>query len=261
MKKYKGIYYFIGNNIGSVEASDLKPGYRIISIKYNDFWVKFKGFDGPYSTLRELTKKSPQFKQLQKTDPARAQQIISKKHIVNCHINNCIFSDHNATQPKDFLQTIQHTIKGTIRQNKLNGIHFFDKERMQIIQELKKEDQNGIWEAKVKVFDKKKEKWFEKQSTFFPKEWNHTKLWNECDYAIKNKIPCEGSQYKYKSITPMGIPVEIIIKKNKIVSIYPLYTENKAEGSVLYALKIGVDAITTRDDKEISGRTEGVAKE
>ncbi|MCM0301271.1 MULTISPECIES: EndoU domain-containing protein [Bacteroides] len=225
METYKGIHYFIGNNLGSVEPSDLKTGYRIICIKHNGVEVTLKEFDGPYNTVKELTKKSPQFKHLQKKDPARAQQITDPKYIFDCDLGNCIFTSSNDTQPKDFIQTIQHTIKGTIKKNVLRGIHFFNKEKMQIIQELKKEDQNGIWEAKFKTLNNINKQWIEKQSTFFPKEWDHTRLYHECNYAIDNMTPCENSQYKYKSITPTGIPVEIIIKMNQIVSIYPLYTK------------------------------------
>lgn len=217
--------FFIGNNVASIEPGDLKPGIRIICITYSDYWVTFKDFEGPYNTLKELTKKSILYKELQKIAPARAQQIIDKKHIIYCHLDNCIFTLANQKKTNNYLRTIQHIIKGNIKKNQLKGIHFFDKEKMKIIQETKKEDKNGVWEAKIIFFDKSKKNWFEKQSTFFPKKWNHTQLWHECNHAIDYMKPHKNSQNKFYSTTFTGVPVEIVIKEGLLVTIYPLYTE------------------------------------
>ena len=93
---------------------------------------------------------------------------------------------------------------------------------MRIKKIIENTDSQGVWKALVEVYDKKLNKWFEKESTFFPRDWSLTQLSHECDYAFQNKVKSKNKQYIYLGETLSGIQVEIVVENDKLKSIYPI---------------------------------------
>jgi len=213
-------HFFIGENIGSVNSDDLLPGVRIFKIKTENISVQFEKYDGPFNSIKQLKIESPIFNKLVKTDQSRVQKILEEKNIIN--VRNFILFKEKRSFSKDIIKTFQHTTKGDINSKKIYGVHYFNNERMTIKKIIEDADSQGVWKALVEVYDTKLNKWFEKESTFFPRDWSLTQLFNECDYAIQNRVKCYDKQNIYWGKTLSGIPVEIIIKNNELKSIYPI---------------------------------------
>lgn len=128
--------------------------------------------------------------------------------------------------PTSFIMALEHIIRGNIRKNRLEGIHYFDRQIMKILTIVRNEDFRNIWMADIEVFDQTKKQWFIKKSTtFFPKQWSISKLFNECYFAIKHMRKVPNYEYKFASYTFSGIPVEIISIDGKISTIYPVMSK------------------------------------
>lgn len=212
--------FYIGDNIGSVNSNELSSGVRIFCINRGYEQLVFKNCDGPFNSIKQLRKESSIFKKLVKTNPSRVQQILDEKNIMP--VRGLILDIEKESYPRDFIKTIQHTIIGEIKSKEIFGIHYFDSKKMRINKITRNEDSKGVWKAIVNVYDEKQNKWLEKESTFFPKNWSITQLFHECDYAYQNKVKCDDKEFIYKSETLSGIPVEIVIKNEILKSIYPL---------------------------------------
>ena len=92
------------------------------------------------------------------------------------------------------------------------------------IKEITKEvDANGIWEAIIELENFERTNFYEKKSTFFPKDWKPTRLLHECYYAFKIMEKSITGEKIFKSITFSGIPVNIVMYYNKPKSIYPIH--------------------------------------
>lgn len=212
-------YFYIGDNISSVNSDDLLSGVRILCIKLGYISINFEKYDGPFDSIKQLKKESPIFKKLVKTNPSRVQQILEKKNIVN--VSNFILHKEKKSYTTDFVKTMQHAIKGDVKSKEIYGIHYFNNEKMKVKKITENTDSQGVWKALVEVYDMKQNKWFDKESTFFPRDWSLTQLFHECDYAVQNMVKCYDKQSIYLGKTLSGIPVEIIIKNNELKSIYP----------------------------------------
>jgi hypothetical protein len=177
--------------------------------------------EGPFKDIPSLRKESKIFQQLLITNPKRAQQICLEKNI-NV-MKDFVLTDENTSVSTDFIELIEHCTKGKIKNGRITGIHFYDKELVKIKKILKK-NKVGVFEAKVEYYDSEMNRWIkkEKPSTFFPLKWNYNKLFHECLFAVKNKRKKFGTLNVYKSKMESGIKVEIIIKEGLLKSIYPL---------------------------------------
>lgn len=216
-------HFFIGENIGSVNSDDLLPGVRIIKIKTENISIQFEKYEGPFNSIEQLKRESSIFKKLVKTDQSRVQKILENKNIIN--VSNFVLFKEQKSFSKDIIKTFQHTTKGDIKSKNISGIHFFNNESMRIKKIIENTDSQGVWKALVEVYDKKLNKWFEKESTFFPRNWSLTQLFHECDYAFQNKVKSNDKEFIYLSKTLSGIHVEIAIEDNKLKSIYPIMDE------------------------------------
>lgn len=212
--------FFIGDNIGSVNSDDISEGVRIFNIKTENISIKFEKYDGPFNSINQLKKESQIFKNLVKTNPSRVQKILEKKNIVN--VKDFILHEEKKSYSIDIIKTFQHTTKGDVKSKKISGIHYFNNEKMRIKKITANTDSQGVWKALVEVYDMKQNKWFEKESTFFPKDWSLTQLFHECDYAFQNKVKSNDKQFIYLGETLSGIHVEIVVENNKLKSIYPI---------------------------------------
>lgn len=57
----------------------------------------------------------------------------------------------------------------------------------------------------------------------FPKIWSANLFMIKIYEAYNNKKQCNTEPNKYHSITSCGVPIDFIIKDNKIKTVYPLY--------------------------------------
>ncbi|NQU52905.1 MAG: EndoU domain-containing protein [Bacteroidetes bacterium] len=185
--------------------------------------MEFKDLEGPFNSIMDLKKGSNIFKDLAKSDQKNTKWILKESNIINC--SKLIFTKGNKVVSRDFIKLMEHSMRGTIRSKEILGIHYFDKDKMEILNLTDSEDENQVWKAKVKVFDLESNESYIKESTFFPKSWSLTKLFHECDYAYLNKVKIEEKKYIYESTTPSGVPVEIVIKNEIVKSIYPIYNK------------------------------------
>jgi hypothetical protein len=213
--------FYIVENIATIDPKALSDGVKIIQIDTINIFMTFEGLDGPYNSIQELKKKSGIFKKLVSSDPQRVQKILDKNNIVKT--SHLVFTEVNKTFSFKFTKLIEHAVRGDVKKNLLNGIHFFEPSRMKIVDLIWNEDINKVWKAEVEVFVPERFSWYPKTSSFFPVYWNHSQLFAECDYALKNMIKSKQDNHAYYSNTLTGIPVKIIIKDNDVKSIFPIH--------------------------------------
>lgn len=212
-------HYYIGDNLGPGD-NKLSSGPRILKIRDEPYgYYGYDELEGPYDSINQLKKRSAIFKELCRTNTKRVQQILRKENIVVSRKKIVTETDHFYTE--DYIRTFEHITKGDVKSNQLYGIHYFDSEKMRVIEILNPRDKNGVWKAKVEAYDANTKGRYEKESSFFPEEWSLTQLFHECDHADKNKV--QIGEHKFISKTYSGVTVHIIMKNDKLVSIYPIH--------------------------------------
>ncbi len=218
MSKY---YYYINTDVWTSNKQGLKPGAAIMKTPTH-FKITFTEGNGPYSSLKELKRNSPIFKELSKTDPKRCQQILLSKNISEA--KNMIWTPEDTSFDLEFIDLIMHATIGRIKKGKITGVHFYDNERVKILEIMSINKITKVWQAKIEFFNIDSQKWIlkDKPSTFFPKHWNFANLLEECDLAYRNREKVNDSDHKFRSKTLSNVPVEIIFNKGKMISIYPL---------------------------------------
>lgn len=216
------LYFLIDNFVAANSPSDLKAGVRIVAFKDGPYPIS-EQLEGPYVSISQITKLSPMYKKLIIENGSRAQKIIEKKNIPILSLKNAILVRRGEKISKDFLNVMQHSVKGDLKANKLFGVHFFDESNMKVKSIIGKTDENNVWKAIVDVLDRQRGKWYSKESTFFPRSWTRTQLFYELKYAYEHRKKVEGFQFRYEAKTFSGVPVVIIAKNGKLNSIYPRY--------------------------------------
>ena len=213
--------YYIQKNVYSSNKQGLKIGVRIEKIP-SIYTIDFENGDGPFDDLLSLKKKSTIYRNLLLTNPKRAQQICLEKNISVA--KNFIFTKEDFSVSKDFIDLFEHCIKGKIKNGKVYGVHYYDSEKVKILNIIEENRSNGVWKAEIEYYNIATKKWVKKDrpSTFFPLNWTMHQLFYECYYAVNNKKLRNSSDNVYLSKTETGINVEIICVNGKTKSIYPL---------------------------------------
>lgn len=216
-----GHYYYILNDVFTTDKESLKTGVRIFKIP-TDRIIDFTKGEGPFDSIKNLKKSSKIFKNLQRQDTKRAQQIILDKNV--CKVKGFALREKDKTVDLDFIKLLEHTTKGKIIGNKISGVHYYNPERVKILRVLKVNKLTKVCEAEIEYFNPKTNEWIkkEKPTTFFPLTWNENQLFHECEYAFKNMKKKENSDSVYYSKTISNIDVEIIKINENVKSIYPL---------------------------------------
>lgn len=118
---------------------------------------------------------------------------------------------------------LYHILTGKVTERFVSGIHYFNKDRHQIVKLTRESNSNGIWEAVIKVKIPGEETWITKDThtTLFPTHWTkkESALHIKQAYTNLHKV----SSIKYEGITEEGISIIFLLKKNKIISVYPRY--------------------------------------
>lgn len=220
-------YYVIRNakmfkNTNKSEKGDLKEGLRIVAIDTKlPIILDSLDFEGPFFDKKSLTKNSEWFQELKKTNSSRAHKIILEEYILRPE--GLMLSPKGREYEFNFIEGFVHSIFGEFKEDEVVGIHFYDENKVKII-EILETNEKGVWRAKIEAFDSRTDKWKVKHklTDFFPKTWNRSTILDELYFANKNKRLRPQSDKKYDAITKSGINVVFIIENEKIKSIYPI---------------------------------------
>ncbi|WP_282017763.1 EndoU domain-containing protein [Salegentibacter mishustinae] len=211
-------YYIIDNVWKATVQEKLNLGIRIFKVP--DYYPPIQEGEGPYKSLRNLKKNSAIYKKLTSRGSKQVQKVLNNI----TESEKYILTPENKTYKDDFINVYLHVTKGRVKNGKVTGLHFFDPDKVKILEKENQNEETGVFKAKIEFYNEKTGKWIPKiaSSTFFPKSWSQTTLFNECDFANSNKIKKENTNYTYHSETTSGIPVEIIEVNGIVKSIYPL---------------------------------------
>lgn len=215
-------YYYIAKepyNNGTQKTSDIPV---ITKIRKDTFPIRLNLTDknqaeGPFESIYDLKRRSIIFStvRLQK----HRERILKNKNIRE--IVDLIITEAGTTYDLTFVDSLNHTMVGKISRQKVTGLHFFDPDKIQIIEKIKI-NETGVYSARVKKFNENTGEWIEKDSitTFFPDNWSVNRLFHECLFAYNNRRHILGKMYESKTIS--GVPVKFVInEQGKIMSVYP----------------------------------------
>jgi hypothetical protein len=216
-------YYVVEGWANANPEKKLKSNIRIVAISkdFPFFPSIYKG----YNSLRDLRRNNPIWKQLKQHSSKTADKICNENFILDCY--DFVLTPMDNTFNEYSFDLLQHTIHGNYDKN-FQGLHLicdFNK-NIRNIEELRAENEHGIWEARITVYNQLRDNCFEKVSTFFPKHWTPTHFMFEAYSAIKS-LDITPTTTEYDSITKSGIPVKIIVQDNRVKTIYPKYIETK----------------------------------
>lgn len=137
----------------------MKPSVRIEKSP-SIYTIKFENGEGPFKDLPSLKKKSTIYRNLVLRNIPRAQQICLEKNIEV--IKDFVFTKEDFSTTKNFLEIIQHCVKGKVKKGKITGVHYYDTKKVKIINILKKNTSNGIWKTEIEFYDSNTKRWIKK---------------------------------------------------------------------------------------------------
>lgn len=215
-------YSIIENSICSDKQKNLPYQYSIIKIR-KDFPFDFNA--QRFTSLSNLKRYSKVYNEFKRGNSKGALKICENKFILD--IKDFIITPNDEPFNLYAWDLLNHTIYGKIEKD-FSGIHLISNINRYIksIIETKPPDRNGIWEAEITVFSPTKNKEFTKTSTLFPKSWSPSDFMFEIHYAFQKMIKKSNSSYVAESSTKSGIPVRLVMKNDKILSVYPIYSES-----------------------------------
>jgi len=215
-------FFYIVENIATSNPTDQGLDTRILKVPADVIVCKIKEGDGPYKSIRNLKRNSKIFHSFLIKGSRQVAKLLNDNNIVS--VKDLIITPNDREYSKEFIKLFDHTVRGQIKNKNVYGLHFYDPERIRIIEITRKENTNGVWAAMVEVFDKSTHRWIakEKETTFFPKNWTITQLFHECDFAYVHKKKIDSKICVYSSRTLSGVRVDIIIENNEVKTIYPL---------------------------------------
>lgn len=226
----KYLYYILkmpyDNQLG--KTTDY-PVIRKISKDRYPFTIKFSDNEfeeGPFESIFELRTRSLIFASI--LSPKLKNRILKGKNITE--ILDFVITDPDKTYDLVFCNSLYHTLAGQISKGKAKGIHFYNPDKVRIIEKLNIDSQTGVYSAKIDLYDDISGCWISKDgiTTFFPDYWTINKLFHECSYAFENMKKKEGSIKVYYGRTISGILVKFIIDdKGKITTFYPVLSDDE----------------------------------
>jgi len=213
--------YYVLENGSSTDKQKLKTGTHILRVP-SQFDFKLTDGNGPYKSLRAIKKYSPIYDSLKKSNLKRAQQIVLEKNIFTA--SKAVLVPSGTEFKEESIDAVIHSTIGRIKNGNLTGIHFYDPDRVRLLEILETNLITNVFRARFEFYDLKKSKWIEKRSssTFFPKHWNLSTLLMECKFALDQLKTENFNDGKFKAKTSNNIEIEIVIKGGKLRSLYPL---------------------------------------
>lgn len=215
-------YYYIF--VGGVDSESLKkselPQIRKLRKDYKEIpqFIDSKEGEGPFNSIIDLKKKSLILSKIKLQK--HKERVFDNKNIKE--IASLIKISFEKSYELTFIKAFHHINVGKIYKKEVKGVHFFNPDRIKILEILDKNEITGVYCARISKYDSNSDQWIEKKEPthFFPNNWTLEKLFSELNYAYENKIYQDGSIYL--SETRDHIKVKLIIKESEILTIYPL---------------------------------------
>jgi hypothetical protein len=192
----------------------IRKDFKIIHQLINE-----EGGEGPFESKIDLQKKSIILSRI-KLGKHR-DRVLANKNIQE--IKDTIKVPFQETYELTFIKAFHHINVGKIHRKEVKGVHFFNPDRIRILEILNKNLETGVYSARISKFNHNNNEWIEKKevTNFFPDDWDLQELFSQLNYAYKNKVFQEGNIYLSK--TTNNITVKLIIKESEIITIYPLF--------------------------------------
>jgi len=174
--------------------------------------------EGPFETLYELRRKSFIYREIKLQK--HKDRITKIKNIET--LKEGLLTKTGTSFEKNFVDSFSHRVIGKISRKKLLGVHFYDPDKIQIVERIKTNEKTGVWSVKIKKQNENTGEWIEKEeiSNFFPETWSISRTFIECNYAYEKKVFDSGKTYYSKTFS--GIKVKFIIDhENKVITFYP----------------------------------------
>lgn len=217
------LYYILKKPYDNKIKKDRElPAIWKVGIDHRGFFIKLSDNqegEGPFDSLYDLKRKSIIFRSIKKQ---KHRDRISKNSNIEL-VKELMLNKVGTTFDKAFVDSFTHITIGKISRKKLSGIHFYDPDKIRIIERIQKDEETGVWSARIKKKNDNTGEWIEKleQSTFFPEHWSISKVFMECHFAYKNKR--KESDSVFISKTSDGIKVKFIIDEgNNVLTFFPL---------------------------------------
>jgi len=175
--------------------------------------------EGPFNSIYELRKRSNIFRQIKLQ---KHRDRISKSKNIKT-VKEGLLTKVGTSFEKAFVDSFSHVVIGKISRQKLKGVHFYDPDKIKIVEIIKRNEVTGVWSARIKKQNEITGEWIEKDeiSNFFPESWSISRTFIECNYAYENKVFYSGKTYYSK--TKSGIQVKFIIdEEKKVITFYPV---------------------------------------
>jgi len=217
-------YYYIHKNarIDNRNNPNNLPVISRICRENNTIYIRYTNrneAEGPFSSIYELEQKSFILSEV-KLEKHR-KRILKTSNMFE--VKDFIKTDCSDTFSLDFMDSFSHITMGKISDKKVKGIHFYNPKIIRILQVLEMDSKTKVYSARISRLNQQTGKWIDKEeiTTFFPDEWTIDKLFQEYNYAFRNKVKIKGREYH--SRTSEGILVKIVMDNGKIITFYPIF--------------------------------------
>jgi len=174
--------------------------------------------EGPFCSLYELKRRSFIFREIKLQ---KHKDKISKNKNIET-LKEGLLTQAGTSFEKAFFDSFTHITVGQISRKKLKGVHFYDPDKIQIVEKIEINKETGVWSAKIKKQNENTGEWIEKEeiSNFFPEDWSVARTFWECNFAYENRQYESGKTNSSKTIS--GIKVKFLIdQENKVITFYP----------------------------------------
>lgn len=215
------VHYYILSDIISIGQQSTAPlDTRIARFEFSSLKITLQHIpgeqEGPYDSIVALKKNSAIFKDLKQVEKER---VLKQVNLIDC--DKFILGFSSDEYCSEFVNVLHHVMTGKFFANRVEGVHYYDPDRIKIVEITKWDNRTRVFKAKILVLNNSG-KWFEKveDSSFFPYGWTRTQLLHESWHAYKsvqNKI--EGSSI---SKTISGLPVKYIFRDGHLITFYPI---------------------------------------
>jgi Bacterial EndoU nuclease len=223
MKTNQYKYFFLNEKDLHYSDNKLIGNPQIIKFDPSMFWLMGLSTPSPsYSSIEKLIKSDKRFKEFSKRKHSTSKLLAMEENIT-------LIKDAILTSESDDNQAgnmIRHIVEGNRMSKDFTGIHHITDPlpyHIKNYQEIAPPNEKGVYVASFEVVKNGKTLRKEKESTMFPKNWSNQRVYDECKYALENRIQDKAEPRLYKSVTLSGIPVEMYFDDNgKIKTLYPI---------------------------------------
>lgn len=228
-------YFFLNEPNLFVQGNRFKKNPRIVKFDPATFWISECPLPKPsFNSINDLIKKDKRFVDYRKQRPNTWKFIIEDDIIID--LSELIFTGERDDEQAGNM--LLHLINGAQNGKQFSGVHYMPNPIPSMFSDFKEIapiDSKGVSIAtfKMVINDKVREK--ENGSSLFPRNWSPQKLYDECLYALNNKVIDSISENIYRSQTISGIPVIIHFNSThtRISTLYPIHESDYGKFNIV----------------------------